>query len=322
LTSDLQVQVQTFTNAIAMPIAKAKPGRPRIVGAVYDDQDQLIEDTQRAKWNVAWAGNPGRRPELIGPRDTLAGRTFFGGHLRLAFGHVLLEVLPRFWPPEDFSSYDAVMFYTTQVGPRAGSVDLPAYATDLLRALGADPSQCVVVSKTATLIEQLTVPSAALWLKRGFARSVREPFHRAGDELVRQSDEMPTAPRVYLSRSRLGPSSRVASNEDEIEQVVRRRGFVVVHPQELPLRQQVRLVRDAEVIAGCDGSALHLAGFARPGTTLVAFDSRMVPNQLIIDQVAQLDAVHGMVVDEPTSRTDQYVADLRRVEETLDLALG
>lgn len=320
---DRPVTVATFRGATALPLTS--PGRgPRIVGAAYDDLGRLIPDTERAKSNRAWAGNPARQPVQTPTEvEQVAGRTYFGGHLRAAFGHVLLEVLPRFWPDPEDRPADHVVFYATRVAHGSRRPGLPPYAVDLLRALGVDPARCLVVGDRATRFEELMVASPTFWLKRGFSRQARAAFGRAGDVLALAADRPPAAARVYLSRSRLGPGPRRALNEAAIEAEVEAAGFLVVHPQEHPISDQVRLVREAEVIAGCDGSALHLGAFARPGTKIVAFDSRLVLNQLIIDQLAQLDAVHALVIDgAPAGRTGEWTADLDRVRAALDTALS
>jgi capsular polysaccharide biosynthesis protein len=255
--------------------------------------------------------------------DTVAGTTFFGGHARPAFGHVLLEILPRFWPERDFGSFDQVVFYPTRAATSGRRPQLAPYAGELLNALGIAANQCLELGTRAVTFERLVVSSPAFWLKRGYNPVLTVPFRRAGEALaaVARTDPQP-ATRVYLSRSRLDVSARRALNEEAIEAIVRDAGFVVVHPQDLPISTQVGLIRAAEVIAACDGSALHLAAFARPGTKLVAFDSRLVPNQLILDEAAQLDALHAYVVDgQPSTRVNHWIANLDRVRTALDTAL-
>jgi len=319
---DRPARVATYRDAVALPLTSPGPG-PRIVGAVYDDLGQLIHDTERAKVNRAWAGNPPRDAVERVAVDRVAGRTFFGGHLRVAFGHVLLEIVPRLWPETELHAAAQVVFYATRVGARSRRPRLPPYAVDLLSALGVDPMRTLVVGDRAVRFDELTVPSPAFRLKRGFSREARTAFGRAGDALAPTGSGSSPAPRLYLSRSRLGPGPRRALNEDVIEVIAEAAGFLVVHPQEHAIDVQVRMVRGAEVIAGCDGSALHLGAFARPGTKLVAFDSRLVPNQLIINQIAQLDALHALVIDGALGgRTGDWTADLDRVREALDTALG
>ena len=57
--------------------------------------------------------------------------------------------------------------------------------------------------------------------------------------------------------------------EEKIQRIFEKNGFEVVYPEQLPLSQQAQLVSQASVLAGCAGTALHLALFMRPGGTVV-----------------------------------------------------
>ena len=78
------------------------------------------------------------------------------------------------------------------------------------------------------------------------------------------------------------------------------------------------------MIAGCDGSALHNVAFARPGTRVLAFDSRVIENQLAIEQACGLRSRHlwmggRMPYSKPPA---DWPIDLERVRRNLDFALG
>ena len=72
--------------------------------------------------------------------------------------------------------------------------------------------------------------------------------------------------RLYLSRR--GTDWRRLSNEDELEDVLRQRGFETVTPERLSIAEQVRLFADAEAIVAPHGSALTNAVFARHCTVI------------------------------------------------------
>ena len=321
LDMDLPVTLGTYDDAIAVPLT-TRPGKPRIFGAVYDRDGQLVPESERPKRNRSWRTNPGR---LRGRRSDLPlrvpGRTFYAGHFRPAFGHVLVETLPRFWPDLDYGSFDQFALYPTRVGPTRSAPNLPRYAVDLLHALGVWTDRSLLVSTQALQFDQLVVATPAFWLRRGSNPVCAEPFRRIGDAVDDgpQHDRLPTASRrIYLSRARLRPPQRRALNEGGIEDLMRRAGFAVIYPEEHSVQTQIRLIRRADAIAGCDGSALHLGAFARPGTTLLAIDSRTVLNQLIIDGLSALDAVHVYAANRAiVGRTGDWEADLGRVREAM-----
>jgi len=293
-----------------------------MLGAVYERRGRLLVDSERAKSNRAWSGNPSRLPEGLGEdADRLPGRTFFGGHLRDAFGHLLLEVMPRFWPDLAYQDFDHVLLCSTVVGRASGPIQ--PYVADLLAGLGVDPASCVRLADRPLVCEELTVATAPFVLKHAVHPAFLQPFERACGSLVGEGTgtaSSMTGRRLYLSRSRLPASRRRAANEDELEALLAGAGFEVIHPQDMSIREQVMSVRRAEALAGCDGSALHLAAFARPGTVLLSVDSRPVVNQFMIDNVRGMDAVHVLAASSVAGRTGLWVADLGLVRDGLAAA--
>lgn len=63
--------------------------------------------------------------------------------------------------------------------------------------------------------------------------------------------------RVYLSRSSLSDSSRRVEAEQDLENLLSLHGWHVLHPQNLPLKDQIRYLINARDVAGTLGSALH-----------------------------------------------------------------
>lgn len=318
--TDLGVELTSYSSALALPLLEA-PRKARL-GGVYESTGRLIVDSQRAISARVWRSNPpgwrGRRtqPEWSLPPTRMSGRSFFGGHYSPGFGHVLLEIMARFWPDADYGEYDQIICYPRR--PDFVIADAP-YFSVLLDCLGAAPSQLRLVQETPLLLDQLDVATSAFLLKSAADRRFFELFDRIGDRLAAANPPVAgLSDRIYLSRSRLD-SSRRATNEERIEDLMRKRGFTVHHPQEMAFSEQVARVRAAQVVAGCDGSALHLVAFARPGTRLLAIDARAVPSQFVLDAGRGVDALHVLAVAaELTSRTGRWTADLALVEQALD----
>ena len=64
--------------------------------------------------------------------------------------------------------------------------------------------------------------------------------------------------RLYISRSRLPDGLRRIAREAELDQLLLNRGWTVMYPEQLPVNEQLRHLRQAQVIAGPLGSAFHL----------------------------------------------------------------
>ena len=78
----------------------------------------------------------------------------------------------------------------------------------------------------------------------------------------------PSAPkRLYISR--LGSLKRVLVNEAELEAALEARGFAIVRPEILSIRDQIALFHRAETIVAPAGAALANVLFCAPGVTLI-----------------------------------------------------
>lgn len=63
--------------------------------------------------------------------------------------------------------------------------------------------------------------------------------------------------RVYLSRSALPASARRVQAEQQLETILSRAGWQILHPEKLSLKAQIRYLLNAHEVAGTLGSALH-----------------------------------------------------------------
>ncbi len=317
--TNLPLQGDSFEGAVALPVIRTP--EDRFHGAVYDRTGGLIRATQRARPGPRWRSNPDQLDDrLAADVIRIPGRSFFGGQLNHVFGHVLLETLARFWRPVDYSGYDQVVLYPN-VQPRRHVV-VPELTRRALELVGVRAESILVVERRPMRFDHLDVSQSPIRLVRAVDPRLARAFDQIA-ERIEPTSTLASAPRVYLSRRRLDPDHRRTTNEDQIEAMMTAEGFVVVHPQELSLVEQIVMARRAKIIAGCDGSALHVAAFARPGTTLLALDSRRTPNQLLLGWACGLDAVHVAASEvELADRTKAWTANLDRVQDGLELAVA
>ncbi len=79
----------------------------------------------------------------------------------------------------------------------------------------------------------------------------------------------PMASRLFLSRTGMAPQRRL-ENRAQIEQEAKRRGLTPVRPETLPLATQIALFRQARLLVGEYGSALHNSVFGGAGVAVGA----------------------------------------------------
>lgn len=321
------LELATYDEATAVSIPSGGSGR-KDVGGAYDREGRLILDTERAKPLQGWWPTPREIPAGVHPIERYEGRTFYGGRYVGHFGHILLETMTRFWMDLDYAAYDQFVFIPKffKRGRRSSSSGLMQMLVGLV---GVPADKIVIAGDEGVSLERLEVAPApfdlAIWADPRFL----QVFDRLVDRVVRDADADPSAmpSRIYLSRSALDDGrpkgQHTASNELAAEAFFAERGFTIVHPQKLPFTEQAALARHADVIAGCNGSALHLAMFARPGTGLLALDIRHVANQYLIDRARGLNAVHVWArTDDSADWQSPWTIDMDRVAMATDALLG
>lgn len=179
-------------------------------------------------------------------QDTVHGTCLFGGYLFGHFGHFVLESLSRLYAfkackkvPIVFSTPNDTVY---------------AWQKRILRFLKVENE--VIVLRHPAVIEHLLMSEDGCTLYPPFIS--QEQLLAMGVSHLRSS----TSPKkIWLSRTRV-PGGGV-EEEAEIERIIVRLGWHIVHPQELSIQQQTLLVSSADFVAGFDGSAFYSVLFAR-----------------------------------------------------------
>ncbi len=241
------------------------------LGAVYDADGALVReslrfpDKHRARDPKSLAMVEGLK---IGRHIT---RALYLGHAFTHFGHFLIETVPALLWARHADDDAALIFHPFDEAGRNVFAET-AHGRDCLALLGLAPDR-IVMATTDLSVEDLLLPPRHYDMRTGPRYDFREIF-RALAAAARRSQPKPPASRIYLSRRRLKRRLRRLSNDAAVERRIARRGFAVVHPQHMSLVDQINAAAGADLIAGVDGSALHLSVFMRPGARMLVLQTK------------------------------------------------
>ena len=218
---------------------------------LYDTAGRRVDGTVHLRNGRAVRRTP-ERVELPRITDRIREPVVYGGHLPKHFGHFLLESLVRTW-----------VYPMLRPGP------LPfvhfrekfhLHEEDLLdaalRPYGAAP-QAVL---GPTLLQSVLVPEQGAEFDHIVQDEMRAVYDGIRDTLAGRDLPASDTP-LYLSRSRLGRDHRSTLGERSLERRLAQEGIDVIHPQELPLAEQIAAVSAARTVVGLHGTALHLTLF-------------------------------------------------------------
>jgi capsular polysaccharide biosynthesis protein len=264
-----------------------------ITGAVHDSKGRLVPISQKI------GGLGGHRMAMADPLrielerrvPRLRGRWLYGGHWMMHFGHFLTETVTTLWP-EDLEPIRGLVFHR-YLSPNP---IVHTWQQRLVDLAGHQGVPIHIVNERQVRVDELVVPSRSIvqhgWGDPG-ATAVWQRIAAAVPEQDPPWSAAGWPSRVYMSRASFNAGVRARGRKDArstpecdalLDAVFAEAGFEVIAPEKLSIDDQVRLLRSTRVLAGQNGSALHLAGFARPGARVLELGDRHRPNRGVLTQ--------------------------------------
>lgn len=167
----------------------------------------------------------------------------YGGFIFKHYGHFLVETLSRIWAITN--SGKKILWVADPSTSR-----FTRYQKEIFDLIGIEEKRHHVLQNPTKFLD-LEIPTVGAVLP-----SLYHPMH--ANELAIYPFQTPkSGRRVWLSRSRLNDIKSKAVNEAIFEDVLVRQGWIILHPQEMSVKDQLFELSDAEIISGFDGSAFH-----------------------------------------------------------------
>lgn len=191
------------------------------------------------------------------------------GDAHLVYGHWLIDILPRAWLLK--TALGEPIPYLKIALP----ADTPKYALELLAILFDFTSIDYLffdIQSEELVTSELIIPSL-LHKDHAFHPAMNLFVSYVCAKLALDPKQAAAADLIYVSRRKFRGATtsyrRSISNEDEVINLMRQHGFMIVHPEELLWVDQVRLFSRAKIVAGESGSALHNTIFSNENTVVL-----------------------------------------------------
>lgn len=217
---------------------------------------------------------------------------YFAGHLHEQYGHVLTEFISRIWAYKQKNLKMPILVRTTIP---LDSLFSFRWVQALLTLLELKRSDFLITS-TPIKIRNLIVPDS-LFAEQSYCYKHMIDFcHTLGDKaMTLLSDEsIIKNSNIYLSRSKLVCGTILVDNEKKLEEELQQLGFIIIHPEDHSIAEQISFFRNNNIVTGIVGSAFHTSIFS-PSPQGVAINMKLYPdiNYLTMDGVnnASIDYV-------------------------------
>lgn len=183
----------------------------------------------------------------------------FVGNVFPQFGHFLLEHMNRAYAALDkkYKNAKFVLINNKDINP------VPNYMFRLLELLGVKRENILILNQT-TRFRNVYVPAQGFNIPVYSSRAFGETYNAIA-RAVKSPKQ--TFEKIYVSRTAM--QLRKTYGEIVVQKIFEKNGYKIIYPEKLSLDEQIGLIKNARVLAGCAGTALHLALFMKPGGTVV-----------------------------------------------------
>lgn len=185
--------------------------------------------------------------------NTLKGRYLYAGMMQNRhFGHFLIESLSRLWASTEINRLDGIVFIL-----RSPEAAIAQFATDIIKLLIDNVT--IYIVREPTQFSELIVPEQICQPKQGILTNhpvFGSMFGRLRSKFKALNKKYPS--KVYVSRSKLMGNEGQILAESILEASLVEEGYVVIHPQELNINEQLFYYTNADKLIFADGSAFHL----------------------------------------------------------------
>ena len=238
-------------------------------------------------------------------------RALYLGHAFTHFGHFLIETVPALWWARQVDDDVALIFHPFDEAGRNVFAET-AHGRDCLALLGLAPER-IVMATTDLVVEELLLPPRHYDMRTGPRYDFRE-IYRTLTAAAQRSQPTAAASRIYLSRRLLKRRLRRLSNDAAVERRIARRGFAIAHPQHMSLVEQINAAAGADIVAGVDGSALHLSAFMRPGARMLVLQTKRRRTIHFMNALMEVETISVPASGEPGAKR----IDMSELDRALD----
>jgi len=210
----------------------------------------------------------------------------FVGNVYNQFGHFLLEHLNRAYVGLDkkYLNMKWVLINNKSVNP------VPEYMFTFLELLGV-PRDNIIILEQTTRFKNVYVPDQGFNIPVYSSRKYGKELDKMGGGVKRNNI---IYDKIYVSRAKL--ESRKTYGEEKVQKIFERNGYKIIYPETLPLKKQIQLIKTCKYLAGCAGTALHMALFMKEGGTVIQIKRNSLnkdnsDTQYLINKTKNLNSV-------------------------------
>jgi len=276
-------------------------GRTAYSFGVFDEKGVYVKESMLLRCKRMGNSIP-TASTMINPQYLDCDAVYLGDLGNPSFGHYILENWNRAYAfcDEKYRKMKFVLVNDMRIE------SIPNFVAELARLLGISPENFIFLNES-TRFRNVYVPEQGFMM----AQFSTKEFGKIYAQIAEKVKEKTVFEKIYMSRAAL--KHRKTYGEEKVQGIFEKNGYRIVYPEQLPLEEQIALVKNCKSLAGCAGTALHLALFMPNGGNVIQLkrNKRKSDNcgvQYLITQAKGIDLVviEASIEKYKTKHFDKY----------------
>lgn len=237
-------------------------------GVYSEDKKLYLESTQ-------YENELSLKP-LGGGIEFINQKVIYGGVLSPHYGHFLIESTVRLYYYLQHRNDDTYIVFSKLVNY------IPQFVKDFFELLNIPDDKIIYIDKI-TQFSQVIVPYKS-FTRSYYTNEFSVPFIEASKNIKPAQYQ-----KIFFSRKDWNGVAKCLG-ENNLEKIFNKNGFKSIAMEKLSLRQQIAVIKGANVIAGINGTSFHNILFsASPKTLIMLNRNEETDCQYIINQATNAD---------------------------------
>ena len=292
-------ELASFTHAVILPARKSAEHAWGSGGAVTENGQ--LADVSRLG-NIFGEVYPFDNPNVVLQDETVYYIPVIPKH----WGHFLLDVLCRFWFLLDGNDRGYRIAYCSLDFGEGG---LKGNYLEALELLGVPRERLLFITEPTrfakVLIPENTFGDGVPYCSE-YSRIIdymKTSALQAGEKSMPKPEQ-----RIYFTRTQFRRSRYTEVGERRIEELFRQRGFTVLAPEKLSVREQIFYFNTCREIASLSGTISHNIVFSNPGNRFILLNRCCLPNyaQFAVNQLSPAEVTYVDVYAKKTAKKPKY----------------
>lgn len=285
--------VEIVEGGVFVPASRSTTGSVINEGGILDEHGTPVETVRirRPRGQILLGISESTH---VSPKNQLGEEVIYLGWLFNQFGHFLLESLARTWFLKEVPPTVRVVFHRTGPPIKQGII------RDMLMLFGI-PWSRVLFLEAPTRIRRIFIPEPLYQLSEHAHVRAAEPYRDVARRVLEQRGSRASPQHAYISRRLLPSQLRRIVGERELEAILQENGFLIVHPELLPLVEQVRFFNAHSEYIAAEGSAVHNVLYSLNAPKLhILTNGPPYPDYFLVPSVSEAEAsfVHCLKLED------------------------